>query len=143
MKSLILFLFFTLSLFAIDVKIGDAINITNVKDQFEKTMSIDSSVKKIILSFTKENGEIVKSFLEQNPNYLKDNNIKYLADLSGAPSFVLSWFMMPKFKKYNYSMGIVTDENKLKNIPRQNEKITIITLNNLKITNIEFVSNLK
>jgi hypothetical protein len=143
MKNLILIILLSISIFAASVKTGDTLNLSGIQDQFEKDVKIDNNTKKIIFSFSRDNGKIVKEFFDANKDYLKNNNTLYIADMSEAPSFVLSWFMMPKFKKYDYSMGLVKDENKLNNIPRENKKITVITLENKKITNIEFVTNLK
>jgi hypothetical protein len=142
MKTLLLSILLSISIFANNIAKGEELNLNNIQDQFDKSIKLEKNTKKVIFSFSRANGKIVKEFLEKNNNYLKNNNTLYIADLSGAPSIILSWYMMPKFKKYNYSMGIVKDENKLISIPKQEGKITVITLDNKKITNIEFLSNL-
>jgi len=51
---------------------------------------------------------------------------------------VMSMFMLPKFKKYAYPIGLIEDEKVLETLPKKEKFITLITLDNLKIIAIEF-----
>ena len=110
----------------------------SVKDQFEKNLSIDANTKEIIIAFAQEQGNVMKTFLEANPNYLSQNNAVYLMDATKVPSMVLSMFMLPKFKKYPYTIGVVEDEKMVATFPFQEGKLTVITLENLTIKAISF-----
>ncbi|WP_321469519.1 hypothetical protein [Halarcobacter sp.] len=144
MKILItLFLFINLS-FASSLKIGDDLSSLKVEDQFDKILEINKNIKKIIIVFSKDKGDEIKSFLETNPNYLKTNNALYFADVSAAPKFVTNLFMVPKFKKYNYSIGLIRDEKVAESFPKKDENnLTIIELEENKISSIKYEKSLK
>ncbi|MDY0265426.1 MAG: hypothetical protein RBR12_09645 [Sulfurospirillum cavolei] len=109
-----------------------------LKDQFEKEVVINAQTKQIIIAFTKAQGETMKAFLETNPNYLSDNNALYMMDATEVPSVIMSMFMMPKFKKYGYSVGLVEDKQTAQTLPKQNDKLTVLSLDNLRIMQIDF-----
>jgi len=113
-----------------------------LKDQFEKEVVINAQTKQIIIAFTKAQGETMKAFLETNPNYLSDNNALYMMDATEVPSVIMSMFMMPKFKKYGYSVGLVEDKQTAQTLPKQNDKLTVLSLDNLRITQIDFKESL-
>lgn len=140
MKNLLLslMLLLPLGLFAQDLKEGISIKAMVFKDQFEKNVSITDKTKQIVIAFSKEQGEKVKVFLEANPNYLAANNAIYLVDVSTVPGMVMSMFMLPKFKKYSYTIGLVENDKDIAYFPKKENFITVITLDNLNITSIVF-----
>ena len=140
MKNLLLsfILLLPLGLFAQELKEGDPIQQMVIKDQFEKNISLTTQTKQIMIAFSKEQGEKVKVFLEANPNYLADNNAIYLMDVSTVPGMVMSMFMLPKFKKYSYTIGLVENEKDIAYFPKKENLITVITLDNLNVTSIAF-----
>ncbi len=117
---------------------GDTLEALRFKDQFEKEFAITAQTKQLMVVFSKIEGEKVKAFLETHPNYLQENNALYLMDVTPVPSMVMSMFMLPKFKKYAYPIGLIEDETILKTLPKKEKFITLMTLDNLKITAIEF-----
>jgi hypothetical protein len=80
--------------------------------------------------------------LEANPNYLSENSALYLMDATAVPSIVMSMFMMPKFKKYSYAIGLLENEKDVAYFPKKEDQLTIITLNNLNVTAIAFKEKL-
>ncbi len=125
------------------LKVGDTFPQTSFKNQFEQKVTLSKDIKKFIVVSSKEDGEKVKIFLEKNPTYLQSNNALYGADLSEAPSFVISMFMKPKFKKYPYSMILLEEKQQAELFPKSENKITILTLDNFQIKKIEYKSNLE
>lgn len=125
-----------------DLKVNDHLPFEHYQNQFDEDMIIDEKTKLVIVTFTKDNGAIINEFLEKNTEFLKEKNAHYLADVSAVPSFVMSMFMKPKFKSYKYQMGLIYDEEKALNIPKKEDMITLIHLDNKRIKNIEFVENL-
>lgn len=129
-------------LFADALKEGAPIQALVIKDQFEKNVSITPQTKQIIIAFTKSQGEVIKAFLEANPNYLTDNNALYFMDATAVPSMIMSMFMMPKFKKYTYSIGLLDNEKDVVYFPKKEDRMTVITLDNLNVTAISFQEKL-
>jgi len=144
MKKIILtaMLLLPFGLFADTLKEGTTIQAPVMKDQFEKTVNITPQTKQIIIAYTKSQGDVLKAFLEAHPNYLSENNALYLMDATSVPSLVMSMFMMPKFKKYSYSIGLLENEHDVAYFPKKEDQITIITLDNLNVTAIDFKEKL-
>jgi len=140
MKYLLIAFMFLLpfGLFAQPLSVGTTIEATQFKDQFEKNLSITTQTQQLIVVFSKVEGEKVKAFLEANPNYLREKNALYLMDVTPVPSMVMSMFMLPKFKKYAYPIGLIEDEKLLAPFPKKEKFITFMTLENFKVTSIEF-----
>ncbi len=142
MKYIVSILCLSGLLFASSFKVGDNLSSFSCDNQFEKKMTITSNTKKIIVAFSKEKGEVIKQFLDKNPDYLKTQNAIYIADVSSAPAFVTSMFMMPKFKSYSFEMGVIKDEVQAGQFPRKDDMISIISLEKGVINNIEFKQTL-
>ena len=136
-------IFFGTLLLGESLKVGDTFPQTSFKNQFEQKVSVSKNIKQFIVVFSKDDGEKVKIFLEKNPTYLQTNKALYAADLSEAPSLVISMFMRPKFKKYPYSMILLEEKQQAELFPKNENKITILTLENLQIKKIEYKSNLE
>lgn len=129
-------------LFADAIKEGTPIQAPAIKDQFEKNVSITPQTKQIIIAYTKSQGDVIKAFLEANPNYLSENNALYFMDATAVPSMIMSMFMMPKFKKYTYSIGLLENEKDVAYFPKKEDRMTVITLDNLNVTAISFQEKL-
>jgi len=129
-------------LFADALKEGAPIQAPAIKDQFEKNVSITPQTKQIIIAYTKSQGDVMKAYLEANPNYLSENNALYLMDATSVPSMVMSMFMMPKFKKYSYSIGLLENEKDVAYFPKKEDRMTVITLENLSVKAVEFKEKL-
>ncbi|WP_333804882.1 hypothetical protein [Sulfurospirillum sp.] len=144
MKKLLLaaILLLPFGLFADTLKEGVSIQAPIIKDQFEKNVNITPQTKQIIIAFTKSQGDVMKAFIEANPNYLSENNALYFMDATSVPSMVMSMFMMPKFKKYTYSIGLLENEKDVAYFPKKEDRMTVITLDNLSVTAISFQEKL-
>lgn len=144
MKKLLLaaILLLPFGLFADTLKEGVSIQAPIIKDQFEKNVNITPQTKQIIIAFTKSQGDVMKAFIEANPNYLSENNALYFMDTTSVPSMVMSMFMMPKFKKYTYSIGLLENEKDVAYFPKKEDRMTVITLDNLNVTTISFQEKL-
>lgn len=125
-------------LFAQSLSEGSTIPPMQIKDQFDKNIVITAQTQQIIVAFSKEEGEKVKLFLEANPNYLHEKNALYMMDVTPVPGMVMSMFMLPKFKKYPYSVGMLEDEKVVEQFPKKDKFITLLSLENFKIIAIEF-----
>lgn len=139
---LVAMLLLPFGLFADTLKEGTSIQAPIIKDQFEKTVSITPQTKQIIIAYTKSQGDVMKAFFEVHPNYLSDNNALYFMDATAVPSLVMSMFMIPKFKKYTYGIGIINNEKDAAYFPKKEDRLTVITLDNLSVTAIDFKEKL-
>ena len=132
-----------MSILSADIlKVSDKFPFKSFSDQFEKKLTITPQTKEIIISFSKKNGKAVKAFLQSHKGYLKTKQAVYLADMTSAPSLALSLFMMPALKKYDFSVGLIEDDDIAEKLPRAEGKTTVIILEKRVIRSIRFVDSL-
>jgi len=141
-KTILAILFSTSILFAQDVKVGSYLPFEYCKNQFDQSIIVDKKTKMLIISFNQEQDQIVNEFLEKHKKFLKKHKAYYLRDVSTIPTFVLSMFIKPKLKSYDYEIGLVCDEKQALQIPKKEGKITIIYIRKKKIRRILFKDNL-
>ncbi len=141
-KIVYLAVFLSGFLYSTEVKLNDFLPFEYYKNQFDQDRIIDQKSQMVIVTFSKDKGAMINEFLEQNKDFLEKNNAHYLADVSSVPSFVMSMFMKPKFKSYEYDIGLIYDENKALSIPKKDDDITVIYLKDKKVSKIDFIQNL-
>lgn len=128
-----------LSAFANSLTIGTDIPTLTVKDQFEKDHTVDANIKTIIFSATKTEGTTIKEFLlTKDKDYLTTNKAVYIADITGMPSLITKFIAMPKIKDYPFSVLLIDEANKTL-FPVKEDMISIISLENGKVTDIKYV----
>jgi predicted transcriptional regulator len=138
-KKFLFTVFLGLSAFANSLTVGSDLPALTVKDQFEKEHTIDANIKTIIFSATKAESATIKDFLAtKDKDYLTTNNIAYVADITGMPSLISKFFALPKMRDYAFSILLIDEDNKAL-FPVQEDKISIITLVNSKITDIKYI----
>jgi hypothetical protein len=141
-KIIFSIIFLCVAIFADTLKIGDQIDFNSIKNQFDKPLKIDSKTKKIIFALEKEVAESFVRFMDKNPKYLTQQKAVYIADIGMAPSFVKFLFIVPKLRRYDFSIGVMQGQDLKFKIPKKDKKLTIITLKNKKIIKIKFISKL-
>ena len=141
MKILFVTLLLITSLFA-ELKVGDSFPTLTLVNQFDEKIELKKEGSlKIILSFEKDVSAGIKTFLDtQEKNFLVDNNVVYISDISKMPSLITSWFAIPKMKQFDFKVALIYDEDEGKVLNRQEEKVTVMILNDNNITSIEFVN---
>jgi hypothetical protein len=141
MKILFMSLLMISTLFA-ELKVGDTFPSLTLVDQFDEKIEVKKEGSlKLILSFEKDVSAGIKTFLDtQEKNFLVDNNIIYISDISGMPSFITNWFAIPKMKKFDFKVALINDEDEAKVLNRQEEKVTVLIIHENNITSIKFVN---
>ncbi|MBU1668925.1 hypothetical protein KKC13_10950 [bacterium] len=139
-KIIIASLVLVSSLFA-ELKVGDTFPALTLVDQFDEKVEVQKEGEtKLIISFEKDVSSEIKAFLEgKDKNFLNDNNLTYISDISKMPSLVTSWFALPKMKKFDFKVALIYDEEAGKEIARQEGKVSVFALKNNTITAIDFV----
>jgi hypothetical protein len=141
-KKLLLTLIFTVSMFA-SMQVGSEFENFKIKNQFDKEYSITPKTKKVIFVFSKANGHIVKDYLSKKPaDFLDKKDTLFVADVSAMPSFV-AWFVLPGLKDNKFSIIVLKDDDisKKYKTKENEEKITVVYLDNKKITDVKYFSS--
>ena len=133
-KKLIFTAILALSAVANSFTVGDTVPDITINDQFEKAHKIDANVKTVLFASDKDASDILKEYLlSKEGDVLTANNAIYVADISGMPSLITKFFALPKMKKYPFSVMLLDDTNK-ENFVKEEGKIIVYTLDNLKVT---------
>ncbi len=144
MKKIIISMICLSSLMYAKIVVGESIKQFNLLDQFSNSHTIAPTTKKLIFAFKKASGHIVKDFLKtKSSTYLSSKDILFIADVSAMPSFI-KFFVLP-ITGYDYPI-VTLDNNQLSKYysPSDNsvnkEKIMVVTLENMTVKNIEFLT---
>lgn len=122
-------------------KVGSTVAYT-LPDQFDKSHTLNDSIHRLIVVFTKESGHIVKNFLKEQPaGYLGKHNAAFIADVSPMPVVIRNTFALPDLKKQSYSVKLIYDKKISEAFKKdiQSEDIALISLQERKITAIKYV----
>ena len=138
-KKFLFTVFLGLSAIASSLTVGNTLPTLKIKDQFEKEHIVDANIKTIIFSATKTEGTTIKEFLlTKDKDYLITNKTVYIADITGMPSLITKFVAMPKMKNYSFSILLIDEANKTL-FPVKEDMISIISLENGKVTDIKYV----
>ena len=140
MKILIASLLLASTLFA-EIKVGEAFPTLTLVDQFDKKTEIQTKgTTTLLLSFEKDVSSSIKKYIDsKEKDFLTQNNIMYISDISSMPSFITSWIAIPKMKKFTFNISLINDEKEALFIDRKEEKVTVVKLKNNIIQTIDYV----
>lgn len=127
-------------LFANSLTTGSELPTLTIVDQFEQTHTVDANTKTILFSATKDESATIRDFVNEKgkTEFLTSNNIAYIADITGMPSLITKFFAMPKMKKYEFPILLIDEDNKAL-FPVEADKISVISLENGKVTDVKYV----
>ncbi len=115
-------------------------------DQFNKAHKLNNSTKKLVFVFTKDTGHILKSYMKNKDNkFLENKKTILVADVSGMPTIILNTFALPDFKKSKYTILLIYEKNMAKKLKanQDTKKVIVATLDNKKVTKIEYAKDEK
>lgn len=110
-----------------------------LNDQFDKPHTLSNDTKTVIFAFSKDMGHLCNDFfVTQDASYLADNKAIFIADVSSAPSFIRSMFIMPGLKDFKHTVLVLDDKTMAAGFKSglDVEKIVVISLDNGTITQI-------
>ena len=138
-KKVLFLALFATALFSNSFNVNSNIGSFELADQFEKKHTVNADVQTMIVSFEKDTSAGINEFLStKEKGFLESNNAVFIADISGMPSLITSFFALPKMKKYNYNILLIYDENE-KRFLKKEERLTVYKLENGVITSVQYV----
>ena len=113
-----------------------------LNDQFGKEHTLEKMPKLLICSFGKETGKLISNYFNaKDTNYLAQHDIKLMADISSVPSLLRGTFILPKMKKYSFEILISSDSKFSERFPREEDKLTVLKIENGVVGEIVFVDD--
>jgi len=140
MKLILISILCVSALFA-DIKVGETLPTFKLVDQFDEKVEVETKGDTILIfSFQKDVSSEIKKYIDgKEKTFLEDNNIVYISDISSMPSFITSWFALPKMKKFAFKIALIYDEEVGDVVPRKEDKVTVLKLSDNSVTSINFV----
>ncbi|MBN2646647.1 MAG: hypothetical protein JXR44_02555 [Thiotrichales bacterium] len=122
--------------------LAESLKATQFQDQHEQAIELNAQTKWLLLSSDKASGKLVKESLDAlQMTDLAAKKGLYVADVSAMPSLVTKLFAIPKMQDYPFRVGIVQESAQLDAWPRQADKVSAITLNQLEIESVEYLDS--
>jgi|SaaInl8_200m_RNA_FD_contig_21_2390968_length_554_multi_4_in_0_out_0_2 hypothetical protein len=142
--SLIFSLVCTL-LFGLNVpKVGDSVLPVTLKTQFDKVEKITNDTEIILYFPDKTAYKIVEAFFKtQNKEYLALKKAVLIADVSAAPSFVISMFIKPNLRDLGHKVFVIDDDMSPVIFPSHLEEISVVRLREGKIVSMAYCKTLE
>jgi len=114
----------------------------SLADQNGTSHMVDEHVHVIILTRDMAAGDMMKSALGSNgKSLLANHQAVYVTDVSGMPGFVRNLIAVPKLKERPYPMLLDTSGDVSAKLPSKDKHATLIFLDKLQITAVEYLTN--
>jgi len=113
-----------------------------LNDQFGEEHKVETLPQMLICSFGKASGQLISSYFNgEDENYLSNNSIILLADVSGVPSLLRKTIILPKMKKNSFKILTITDKEFASQFPKEEDSLTILKLDNGVVKSISFAKD--
>lgn len=123
-------------------QLGEPLPELDLKDQFELAWRVEPGTKLVLFSSSRKAGDMVQAVLGEQPKgFLASRQAVYLADMSRMPGFVTRTFALPVLRAMPFSVGVVLDEQLLADWPRQDGAVTVIGLQDARVSSLTFATD--
>ncbi len=113
-------------------------------DQFDKSHSLSSDTKLIVVAFVKKDGHTVREYLKKhNPSLLEQNHAYFIADISKVPVVIRNMFILKDLKKSKFPVLLIYDKKISKSLDENKEGIMILHLDNKVIKSTDYIHDEK
>lgn len=125
------------------ITIGSKLEPLSLNDQFDKPQQVDENTKRLVFVFKKDTGHTMREYFKtKTPEFIADNHIVMVADVSKMPSLIKEFVAIPDLQESKYSILLLDNEEFSKTF--QNEaninKIMIVELDNLEVKKVVFLA---
>ncbi|MFV0338470.1 MAG: hypothetical protein ACK5LK_09555 [Chthoniobacterales bacterium] len=125
---LLLGLFFTGSLLAETLQVGDTLPSFTVENQHGESFTYEGQLDFLLVSFDMAAGKQTNVVLSEKPkNYLSEKKAAFLSNIYGMPS-IGRYFALRKMRKYPHNILLGDSEDLLVNYPKEEGKVTVLKL---------------
>ena len=128
-----------ISAHAAPCEVGKAIAPFSAKDQHDQPFELKSaSLRYLLVSHDMDTGKRANAALHAaGAEYLGSKRAAYMANIHGMPA-IGRVFALPKMRKYCHRIILGDDAELIARFPEQKGKVTVLTLDGDKITDIRY-----
>jgi len=126
------------------VKSGDQLDPIALEDQHGNDITINDQTRLVLFTSDMDGGKVVRKVLDDRKDaaeLLAGGNAKYVSDISKMPSLVRRMMALPAMRKRPYPIMLDSEGPTTANLPRQKDAVTLISLDALKVTSVEYTTN--
>lgn len=126
---------------AAELQVGGVFPGLILQDQHENKATVPSDAGIVVFAADKAGADLVNAYLKDQPaKHLLQRRARFVSDISGMPSMITRMFALPRMREYPYPIYLVRDEGSVSFIPRRKGHVTVMYLQEGKITGISYVS---
>ena len=128
----------------VNVKPGDQFTPITLEDQHGNAITIDDRTRLVLFTSDMDGGKVVRKVLDDRKNaaeLLAAGHAKYISDISEMPSMIRRMMALPAMRKRPYLIMLDSEGSTTANLPRQPNAVTLISLDTLKVTGVEYTTN--
>ena len=143
MKNIILlFLLSATYVWSEPLQVGEELSLLQYETQRDEKVTIPTGTRTLVFTSEMEASKIAHEVFEVGgEDYLNQNFTIFISDIHRMPFLISKFVALPKMRKYKYTMHLIKEDTAGSIFPREKGKLTIITLDNLKVTSIQFVGS--
>lgn len=108
-----------------------------LQDQNEQLQQVTAETRTLLFSRDMKGGEIIQESLEGMGDKIPAN-LLYVADISGMPSLIAKFVAIPQLQKLPFAIALDREGQATASLPSQEDKAALITLDGLKVTDIQY-----
>ena len=123
---------------------GDAFPVTSLENQHGEPITIDDQTQRVLFTADMAGGKVVRALLDERENaaeLLTSANAIYLSDVSGMPSLIRKMMALPAMRKRPYPIMLDIEGVVSAGLPRQEGAVTVIELEKLTVTSLDFTTS--
>lgn len=121
---------------------GKELSPVNFEDQHGDTVTFDASVNWLIFAHHNKGAKMTKDAIDQvEISDFTAHQGLYVADISKMPTLISKMFAMPAMRKFEFNVALDKDGDLTQHWPKQDDKVTLITLDSLNLVNVQYVDS--
>lgn len=143
MKKIIFLLLITYSYLSSEpMKVGEELTLIQYETQKDEKVSLSKETRTLVFTSEMEASKIAHELFEvSGDEYLNKNSTVFISDINKMPFLITKFVALPRMRKYNYTIHLIKENGPGNIFPREKGKLTVINLENYKITNIQFIGS--
>jgi hypothetical protein len=120
---------------------GQALPDLSLKDQHDQDWRIAPDTRLVLFAAGRKASNLALAVLSTQPkDFLATRQAVYLADMSRMPGFITRTFALPSLREQPFHVGVSLNEKTLAEWPRQEEAVTLIRLEQGRVSAVDFAS---